>query len=61
MRFTLQIFGAGFFLAALVAAAPAAPAGTTPDALMEWAKNHKVDVPEVGAAFEGTADYSVSY
>jgi hypothetical protein len=29
------------------------------DALLAWAQSHEVDVPSVGALFEGTADYEV--
>jgi hypothetical protein len=32
---------------------------TAPDALVEWAKEHDVEIPSVGALFEGTADYEV--
>ncbi|OTB02918.1 hypothetical protein M426DRAFT_12958 [Hypoxylon sp. CI-4A] len=59
MKFTIQLLGTGFILAAVAGAVPTPPAGTTPDALAEWAKEHKVEVPKVGAAFEGTADYDV--
>ncbi|KAF3026508.1 hypothetical protein E8E14_013545 [Neopestalotiopsis sp. 37M] len=55
MQFTIIC---GAFLAALAVAAPV-PESKETDALLAWAQSHEVDVPSVGALFEGTADYEV--
>ncbi|QSZ35661.1 hypothetical protein DSL72_006783 [Monilinia vaccinii-corymbosi] len=59
MQFKIQLFLGSMLLAACVGAAPVPTEVEKRDRLLDYAKAHNIEIPTMGAAFEGCSNCSV--